>query len=85
VARRAAAPANRQVSNLRKDRTPVSQRIAIRHGDTTWYTTGTLEEVCEKLNAGVTLTVWGFNQNGDRWEEEIVFYGTPEFVVTDKS
>ena len=61
----------------------MTDRIAIKHEGTTWYTTGTLEDVCARLNAGEPIDVWGFNQNGDRWDERVVLYGPPEFVVTD--
>lgn len=63
----------------------MSERIAIQHSGSTWFTTGTLDDVCERLNAGEKIVVWGYSPNGDRWEEEIVFYGPPDYVVTDKA
>ncbi len=62
----------------------MSERIAIRHGDTTWYTSGTLEQVVRDLNAGEPLNVWGYAGNGDRFEERMVFYGDPAWVSTDR-
>lgn len=56
----------------------------IRHDNATWYTTGTLEEVCRALNAGEPLEVWGYNMNGDVSRERMIFYGDPSWVSTDR-
>jgi hypothetical protein len=61
----------------------MSERISFRHSDAIWYTTGTLEQVCEDLNAGRPIAVYGFASNGERFEESMIFYGLPDWVSTD--
>lgn len=63
----------------------MSDRIIIKHSDVQWLTTGTLEQVQEDINEGREIVVWGYNPNGTRWEERIVFYGPPDFVITDNT
>jgi hypothetical protein len=62
----------------------MSERIAIRHSDATWYTTGTLEQVCADLEAMRPIAVWGFMGHGERFEDSMVFYGPAAWVSTDR-
>lgn len=63
----------------------MTERIAFKVGDAIYFTEGTVESVCEDLNEGRQVTVYGYNPNGHRWQETMIFYGQPEWVATDRT